>query len=145
MKIYEAPEVYSKVVSETEDGTQQVRLTVNEFRGVEYLHLRKYYLDFEGDYKPSKDGVAMSLDFQNSKLLFEGLVEILSLTYLITLKSGIQECRPNLSIFHRDSRFCSGLEIVENMHRKLWGRSGHAHKRAKIEPWRNFSVSYLRT
>ena len=34
MKIYEAPEVYSKVVSETEDGTQQVRLTVNEFRGV---------------------------------------------------------------------------------------------------------------
>ena len=35
--------------------------------------------DFEGDYKPSKDGVAMSLDFQNSKLLFEGLVEILSL------------------------------------------------------------------
>ena len=79
MKIYEAPEIYEKVISEKESGTEQIRLTINEFRGVEYLHLRKYYLDFDGNFKPSKDGVAMSLDFENSKALFEGLVEILSL------------------------------------------------------------------
>ena len=79
MKIYDAPEVHEKIVSENDEGTEQVRLTVNEFRGTEYLHLRKYYLDFEGDFKPSKDGVALRLDFNNSKLLFEGLVEILSL------------------------------------------------------------------
>lgn len=79
MKIYDAPEVYEKIVSENDEGTEQVRLTVNEFRGTEYLHLRKYYLDFEGDFKPSKDGVALRLNFNNSKLLFEGLVEILSL------------------------------------------------------------------
>ena len=79
MKIYEAPEVYEKLISENADGTEQVKLTINEFRGVEYMHLRKYYLDFEGDFKPSKDGVAMRLDFQNSRALFEGLVEILSL------------------------------------------------------------------
>ena len=79
MKIYEAPEVYEKLISENADGTEQVKLTINEFRGVEYMHLRKYYLDFEGDFKPSKDGVAMPLDFQNSRALFEGLVEILSL------------------------------------------------------------------
>ncbi len=78
MKIYEAPEVYEKIIFEKE-GTEQVRLTINEFRGVEYLHLRKYYLDFDEEWKPSKDGVAMPLDFENSKLLFEGLVEILSL------------------------------------------------------------------
>ena len=81
MKIYDAPEVYEKIVSENDEGTEQVRLTVNEFRGTEYLHLRKYYLDFEGDFKPSKDGVALRLDFNNSKLLFEGLVEILSLCF----------------------------------------------------------------
>ena len=79
MKIYESPEVYEKIVSENDEGMEQVRLTVNEFRGTEYLHLRKYYLDFEGDFKPSKDGVALRLDFENSKSLFEGLVEILSL------------------------------------------------------------------
>jgi len=79
MKIYESPEVYEKLISENADGTEQVRLTINEFRGTEYLHIRKYYLDFDGEFKPSKDGLAMSLDFQNSKALFEGLVEILSL------------------------------------------------------------------
>ena len=79
MKIYEAPEIYEKIISEKEGGTEQIRLTINEFRGVEYLHLRKYYQDFEGEFKPSKDGVAMQLDFENSKALFEGLVEILSI------------------------------------------------------------------
>ena len=79
MKIYESPEVYEKLVSENEEGTEQVRLTVNEFRGTEYLHIRKYYLDFDGTFKPSKDGLAMKLDFENSKALFEGLVEILSI------------------------------------------------------------------
>lgn len=79
MKLHEAPELYEKVISENEEGTEQVKLTINTFYDVEYLHLRKYYLDFDGDFKPSKDGVAMKLDFNNSKNLFEGLVEILSL------------------------------------------------------------------
>ena len=79
MKLHEAPELYEKVISENEEGTEQVKLTINTFYYTEYLHLRKYYLDFDGDFKPSKDGVAMKLDFSNSKNLFEGLVEILSL------------------------------------------------------------------
>jgi len=79
MKLHEAPEMYEKVISENEEGTEQVKLTINTFYDVEYIHLRKYYLDFDGDFKPSKDGVAMKLDFNNSKNLFEGLVEILSL------------------------------------------------------------------
>ena len=79
MKLHEAPEMYEKVISENEEGTEQVKLTINTFYDTEYLHLRKYYLDFDGDFKPSKDGVAMKLDFSNSKNLFEGLVEILSL------------------------------------------------------------------
>ena len=79
MKLHEAPEVYEKVISENEEGTEQVKLTINTFYDTEYLHLRKYYLDFDGDFKPSKDGIAMKLDFNNSKGLFEGLVEILSL------------------------------------------------------------------
>ena len=79
MKLHEAPELYENVISENEEGTEQVKLTINTFYDTEYLHLRKYYLDFDGDFKPSKDGIAMKLDFNNSKGLFEGLVEILSL------------------------------------------------------------------
>jgi hypothetical protein len=57
----------------------QIRLGINEFRDVEYLFLRKYYRDFEGEWKPSKEGVNMPLTIENSKAMFEGLVEMLSL------------------------------------------------------------------
>lgn len=70
-------EIYSRIIHSTEDF--QVRLTINRFRGVEYLHLRKYYLDFSEVWMPTKDGVAMPLDLSNSKELFIALVEILSL------------------------------------------------------------------
>ena len=79
MDLHQAPEKYERVIHYDEANQVQVRLTVNEFRGIEYLHLRKYYMDFEEEWKPSTEGVAMPLDFYNSKELFSGLVEILSL------------------------------------------------------------------
>ena len=79
MERYEAPEVYEKVIHYDEQKEVQVRLTINTFRGVEYLHLRKYYLDFEEEWKPTPEGIAMPLDFDNSRNLFSGLIEILSL------------------------------------------------------------------
>ena len=72
----ETPAMYEKIIQETE--TDQVRL-VNTFRDVEYLSLRKYYMDFDEEWKPTRQGVTMVLDFDNSRNLFEGLVEILSL------------------------------------------------------------------
>ena len=73
----DAPAIYEKVVQE--DDTEQVRLVINTFRGVEYISLRKYYMDFDEEWKPTRQGVTMALDLSNSKRLFEGLVEILSL------------------------------------------------------------------
>jgi len=72
-----APSIYEKVIQETE--TEQVRLVINTFRGVEYLSLRKYYLDFSEEWLPSKEGISIPIDFDNSRNLFQGLVEILSL------------------------------------------------------------------
>ena len=71
--------IYERVVHYNEERDFQVRLTLNEFRGIEYLHLRKYYLDFDEQWKPSSEGIAMPLDLTNVKELFIGLVEILSL------------------------------------------------------------------
>ena len=79
MELYEAPPVYEKIVHYNEDKEIQVRLTVNTFRGIEYLHLRKYYLAFSEEWLPSPEGIAMELDLDNSRELFAGLVEILSL------------------------------------------------------------------
>ena len=71
------PPVYEKVIQEKE--AEQVRLVINTFRGVEYISLRKYYLNFEEEWLPSKEGMTMPLDLDNSRELFVGLVEILSL------------------------------------------------------------------
>lgn len=79
MELHEAPEEYSKIIHYDAAKEIQVRLTINCFRGIEYLHLRKYYLDFEEEWKPTPEGIAMPLDFDNSRNLFEGLIEILSL------------------------------------------------------------------
>ena len=72
----DAPAIYEKVVEEND--TEQVRLVINTFRGIEYISLRKYYMDFDEEWKPTRQGVTMALDLSNSKRLFEGLVEILS-------------------------------------------------------------------
>jgi len=70
-------EAYSKII--VSEPYRQVRLTVNEFREEEYLHFREYYLDFEEEWKPSKEGISMAIDFSNTRELFIGLTEILSL------------------------------------------------------------------
>jgi hypothetical protein len=72
-------EVYSRIVYYDELKDIQVRIGINEFRGVEYLFLRKYYRDFEGEFRPSNEGVNMPLGIENSREMFAGLVEILSL------------------------------------------------------------------
>jgi len=79
MELHEAPYKYEKVIHYDEAKETQVRLVVNEFRGVEYLHVRKYFLDFEEEWRAGREGVAMPLDLSNSRELFAGLIEILSL------------------------------------------------------------------
>ena len=70
-------DIYSHIVHKTEDS--QIRLTINEFRDIEYLHFRKYYLDFEGKWLPTKDGLSMPMSIDNIKQMFSALVEVLAL------------------------------------------------------------------
>lgn len=79
MELHEAPEVYERVIHYDPEKGHQIRLTISTFRGIEYLGLRKYYLDFEEEWKPSKEGISMAIDFNNTRELFIGLTEILSL------------------------------------------------------------------
>jgi len=72
-----APSIYEKVIQETD--TEQVRLVINTFRETEYISIRKYYLDFEEEWKPSRDGITMPIDFTNTRNLLAGMLEIVSL------------------------------------------------------------------
>tara|TARA_B100001778_G_scaffold81489_1_gene66038 strand:- start:4547 stop:4849 length:303 start_codon:yes stop_codon:yes gene_type:complete len=80
IELHEAPALYEKLIHYNEDRHEKIYLSINTFRDVEYLSIRKYYQDFDEQWKPSKEGVSMPLDFDNSKALFEGLVEILSIS-----------------------------------------------------------------
>jgi hypothetical protein len=73
----DAPAIYEKVIQETEH--EQIRLVINTFRDTEYISLRKYYLDFDEEWKPSNQGITIPIDMENTRNLFQGLVEILSL------------------------------------------------------------------
>ena len=73
----DAPAIYEKIIQETEH--EQVRLVINTFRDTEYISLRKYYLDFDEEWKPSNHGITIPIDMENTRNLFQGLVEILSL------------------------------------------------------------------
>ena len=73
----DAPAIYEKMIQETEH--EQVKLVINTFHGVEYISIRKYYLDFDEEFKPSNQGITIPIDMENTRNLFQGLVEILSL------------------------------------------------------------------
>jgi|TARA_B110000444_G_C18798985_1_gene576410 hypothetical protein len=80
IELHEAPALYEKLIHYNEAKHEKVFLSINTFREVEYLSIRKYYLDFDEEWKPTKDGVSMVVDFENTRALFDGLVEILSLS-----------------------------------------------------------------
>ena len=70
-------EPYTKIINES--AYTQLRLSVSRFRGVEYLGLREYFLDFDGEWCPSKKGITSPLDLDTITNLFVGMAEILSL------------------------------------------------------------------
>ena len=74
----ESEEYYERVIYENEPKAYQLKLVVNEFRGKQYVHIRKYFLSYEGEYVPSKEGVSMEASISNIYALLDGLLEIVS-------------------------------------------------------------------
>lgn len=70
--------LYEKLIYENEAKFYQLRLTVSEFRGIQYVNIRKYFLSYEGDYIPSKEGISMEASISNVHSLLEGLIELCS-------------------------------------------------------------------
>lgn len=70
--------LYEKVIYNNEAKFYELRLTVSEFRGIQYVNIRKYFLSYEGDYIPSKEGISMEASMTNVHSLLEGLIELCS-------------------------------------------------------------------
>lgn len=56
----------------------QLRVTISEFKDVEYLHIRKYFLSYEGEWVPSLEGVSMPISIDNIVKLTDALLDICS-------------------------------------------------------------------
>ena len=63
-----------------EDGSEQLRFTVSEFRGKMYLSLRYWYLTFEEDWAPTTKGVTLPYNQDTVTYLVEAFSKILSKT-----------------------------------------------------------------
>lgn len=83
--------LYEKTIFQNEEKDFQIRLTVTEFRGVQYLNVRKYFLSFEEDYLPTREGVTIPLSIMPVYNMFEGLYEILSFAEADDLRNEIRE------------------------------------------------------
>lgn len=67
---------YNKLIEENMNKGFQVRLVVNEFRDIEYIQLRKYFLTYEGEWQASREGISIPASMENIYSLLDGLLDI---------------------------------------------------------------------
>jgi len=70
---------YHKTISENLEKGFQVNLVINEFKEVTYIQLRKYFLSYEGEWIPSREGISVPATMETVYALLDGLFEICSL------------------------------------------------------------------
>lgn len=68
--------LFERVIYENEVKAYQLRVVANLFRDVEYLHIRKYFLSYEGEYTPSKEGISIPMSIQNIYAILDALIEL---------------------------------------------------------------------
>lgn len=70
---------------------RELRLTASVFRDVEYIHLRWYYQNFDGEFVPSSDGVSFPVTIEGTFNLLRAAMVILSKDELETILEGLKE------------------------------------------------------
>jgi len=68
--------LYERLIEENIEKGFQVKLVVNDFREVTYIQLRKYFLTYEGDWQPSREGISIPASIENIHSLLYGLLDI---------------------------------------------------------------------
>lgn len=66
----------SYIIYQDDNKNLQLRVTLGEFKDVEYLHIRKYFLDYSGEFLPSSEGVSMPVSINNLINLTDALLDL---------------------------------------------------------------------
>ena len=67
IEIHEAPAVYEKVIHHNIEKSETIYVMVNDFRNNEYLHIRKYYEDFDEEWTPTMGGLAIPINYDDAR------------------------------------------------------------------------------
>lgn len=67
---------YNRIIEENMDKGFQVRLVINEFKGTDYIQLRKYFLTYEGDWQASREGISIPASIENIYGILDGMLDI---------------------------------------------------------------------
>lgn len=70
--------LYERLIEENIEKGFQIKLVINNFKNVTYIQLRKYFLTYEGDWQPSKEGISIPASIENIYSLLYGLLDICS-------------------------------------------------------------------
>ena len=60
-----------KPITIQKSDTEQVQLSINEYKGKKYIDIRTFFEADDGEYKPTKKGVTLSIGLYNE--LKEGI------------------------------------------------------------------------
>jgi len=71
--------LYHRTISENLDKGFQVNLVINDFKDVTYIQLRKYFLSYDGEWIPSREGVSVPATMETVYALLDGLLEVCSI------------------------------------------------------------------
>jgi hypothetical protein len=69
---------YEKLIDENLEKGFQVKLVINDFKNITYIQLRKYFLSYEGEWIPSKEGISIPATLENIYNMLYGLLDICS-------------------------------------------------------------------
>lgn len=92
---------YTQILHENLEKGTQIRLVVSDFRDLEYIHFRRYYLDMDGNWIASKEGVSMPLTISGVTALCYGIAEVLSATEFNNILIKVNEEKQRSSISGR--------------------------------------------
>lgn len=67
-----------EIIYQNEEKDLQIRLTVSEFRGNLYLGIRKWVIDIDDSWMPTKQGFTFPYNLGTTSALFGALTTILS-------------------------------------------------------------------
>jgi len=69
---------YERLIDENLEKGFQVKLVLNDYKDITYIQLRKYFLTYEGEWVPSREGISVPATLENIYELLYALVDICS-------------------------------------------------------------------